>query len=146
MPKETTDLPGYTTWTTNATTTGGEGILGIDAVFTGPMNQINPFGSSTIFQDNNFILGFLELSVDQDSQFSFTSHADLLLVKQEENGSLLNAAFAITSEGDTGASSVDFAQIVIPNGATVNYSIEFNDGRGIAIPISGSITGTAVED
>ena len=128
----------------NATTTGGEGILGIDAVFTGTMNQINPFGISSIFQ-NNMLFGFFGASVDQDSQFSF-SHTDLLVAKQEENGSRLHAAFAITSEGDTGASSVDFAHIVIPNGATVNYSIEFDDGRGIAIPISGSITGTVAED
>ena len=48
----------------------------------------------------------------------------------------LNAAFAWASGG---VASVDFAQIVIRVGDSVTYNLEFDNGQGVAIPVSGTI-------
>jgi hypothetical protein len=84
----TTDLPGFTTWTLRATTDAG-GIQGIDATFTGPMNQVNPAGNASIFEDANLFFGFVGASVDQDSQFHWPS-GDVVVARSGESTSGLD--------------------------------------------------------
>ncbi len=46
-----------------------------------PVNQINPFGVSTIFQDNNFnVITGTGSNVNDDSQFLFHTVTDSLTV------------------------------------------------------------------
>jgi hypothetical protein len=130
----TTDLPGYTTFTMTASTDVG-GIQGIDATFTGAMNQVNPAGNASIFEDANGFFSFVGASIDQDSQFHWAS-GDVVVARQAESATSLDGAFAWASGG---VGSVDFAHIVVPDGGSVTYSIEFDDGQGVAIPVSGTV-------
>ena len=130
----TTGLAGYTTFTMTASTDVG-GIQGIDATFSGAMNHINPAGNAAIFQDANGFFSFVGASVDQDSQFNWAS-GDVVVAAQGESADSLNGAFAWSTGG---VASVDFAQIVVADGGSVTYSIEFDDGQGVAIPVSGTV-------
>ena len=130
----TTGLAGYTTYTMTASTDVG-GIQGIDATFAGAMNQVNPAGNASIFQDANGFFSFVGASVDQDSQFNWAS-GDVVVARQGESADSLDGAFAWSSGGVV---SVDFAQIVVAEGGTVTYNIEFDDGQGVAIPVSGTL-------
>src|SRR5262245_31559498 len=80
----TTGLPGFRTVTVTATSTvAGELIQGVDFFggpiynmdlgFFGPMNQVNPSGQPTVFQDLNAFFG--ATPVAQDSQFLFATNA-----------------------------------------------------------------------
>lgn len=115
-------------------------INGIDATFTGDMNQINPFGLATIFNNNN---GAIEGSEGAgasrlDSQFNFPN--TVLNIGAEEGAALLKAAITNLASSNTGELSI--AQIVLPSGGSAMYdfSIEVS-GNPIAIPLMGTIGG-----
>jgi len=142
----TTDLAGFTTFTLTADTTDGV-VIGFDFVgngsnfgFFGPMNQINPGGSATVFNDANAFFGFVGADTSQDSQFLVNS-SDGIAINPAESGQVLQAAFNVSS-GDLGGSVVPFAQIVIQDGNTVAYdgTLTIFDGQqNFLAPVSGTL-------
>lgn len=133
----TTDLTGYTTWTVTATSDSGA-INGIDATFAGAMNHVNPNGMATIFNDSNGFFGFVNANASQDSQFLFGS-ADILSTATGEGDSLLKGALTNLSAHSGGATSIDFAQIVMADGGSVTFTADFDDGGSAAVSVSGGI-------
>ena len=129
----TAGLDGFSTWTVNATSDSGD-INGIDVTFSGAMNQLNPFGLATIFQDMNQALG---ADVSHDSQFLFKSNTILSTATGEDSSKLTGAITNIANLG--GGMSVDFAQIVIADGGSVTYSAKFDDGGGVAAAADGTV-------
>jgi hypothetical protein len=122
------NLPGYSTWTLTATTNDGSQIQGFDFAslptygFFGGMNQVNPAGAATIFQDSNGFFSFVPgADVSQDSQFKFKS-SDLTVPAgfASESATQLRAVFASSAPLGT---SVSFVQLAIPNAlvGTVAY-------------------------
>ena len=126
----TTDMPGFTTWTVNATSDTGP-INGIDVTFNGAMNQVNPFGGmSTIWQDSNQIFDNIPENVSQDSQFLYKSSEVFLLPSEMKEGdNLLAGVFTHIASHTGGAMSVDFAQIVAPNGSTISFDAQFDESN-----------------
>jgi hypothetical protein len=137
----TTDMPGFTTWTVNATSDTGP-INGIDVTFNGAMNQVNPcaWGNclDTIFNDNNGPIGQSGGHVSQDSQFLYKS-SDVFLLSSEmkEGDNLLAGVFTQIASHTGGAMSVDFAQIVVPNGSEISFDAQFDDLSNTAISYVG---------
>ena len=116
---------GYHTFTLSLLTEGSESFRGVDATFTGAMNQINPAGNSTIF--NDYLLWWEWIGIDRafDSHFLFSS-STLLTIGAQESSIHLKAA--ISGLADNGLPDLaPFAQIVAKNGA-VSYSLAFDAG------------------
>jgi hypothetical protein len=94
----TTGLPGYITETLTATDTDAtEKIIGFDFAsgssgFFGAMNQVNPFGISTVFNDNNAFFPVVGATPDQDSQFQVNSGSGIFVIPAE-TANKLQAAF-----------------------------------------------------
>jgi len=119
----TPGLSGYTTWTVNLSTDFDQ-LSTIDAKFNSPvMNQVNPLGFPTIFQDNNALFGFVGANVLQDSQFLFNTTTDSLLVvpapTTSEGPTKLTSAFT----GFSPFVSKNIAQLVIPTANELTYNI-----------------------
>lgn len=113
----TVGLPGYSTFAFTAHSDLGQ-IQGFDFAsqpdfgFFGPMNQVNPLGKPTIFQDHNPDMASVGADVSQDSQFKFnTSTLTIPAGFASESGSQLRALFAANSPLGM---SVPFAQIAVP--------------------------------
>jgi hypothetical protein len=144
----TNDKPGYTTWTLTASATDGEQIVGFDFAsmpaygFFGPMNQINPAGNSTIFNEwHNFFL-LWNLDFGQDSHFNFFS-PNLTVPGgfASESSTSLRAVFASSTSLGT---SVPFVSLVIPDAAaaTVAFTgtVTTNTGGVFGdVPVSGIV-------
>ena len=113
----TKDLEGFTTWMVSAASDSGP-ISGIDVTFSEAMNQVNPFGAATIWQDTNGLITGTGADISQNSQFLFMS-ADVfpLAAEMAEGAFLLKGAFTNISAHTGGEMSVDFAQIVIADGS-----------------------------
>ncbi len=116
----TVDLPGYTTYQVSITTDTGN-ITGFELTLTGNgdvLNQINPAGNASIFQDSNGFFGFVGADVSQDTQFNFML-ADVTLVSSSESAGSLTGIFALA--GGTGsplaAPSINVMQVCMPNGS-----------------------------
>src|SRR5262245_43404831 len=95
----TVGIAGMTTYSVTATAAAGEKIIGFDFVggggtygVTGAMNQINPAGQATVFNDNNGFFGFVGADVSQDSQFKVTSTKGIP-INPSESSTALKAAF-----------------------------------------------------
>lgn len=115
----TTDLAGFTTYTLSLTSDSGN-ITSLQGDFSGPLNQINPLGNPSIFNDNNGFFGFVGANDTQDSQFLFNTVSDsLLIATQGESATSLEGSFT----GFTPFVSGDFAQLVIPDGQIVDFTI-----------------------
>lgn len=121
----TPDLDGYTTFTLSIVLDAGETFRGVDATFDGPMNQVNPFASATIFNDfNNTLFPPAGADPAQDSQFSFAS-TDVLSIGTEESATSLVGA--LSGLPDFAETTIQFAQIAsIPNDVT--YRLAFDLG------------------
>jgi hypothetical protein len=134
----TTNMPGFTTWTVNATSDTGP-INGIDVTFNGAMNQVNPFGGmSTIWQDSNQSFDNIPENVLQDSQFLYkSSEVFPLSSEMKEGDNLLAGVFTNIASHTGGATSVDFAQIVVPNGSEISFDAQFDDRSSVAISYVG---------
>lgn len=144
----TVGLPGFRTYNLTATTDVGQ-IQGFDFAsqaaygFFGVMNQVNPFGLPTVFNDNNAAIPAVGGDASQDSQFTFKS-SDLTIPAgfASESGSQLRAVFAASAPLGT---SVPFAQIVIPEDAAgyVTFTGQIQIANGAAITdnlVSGFVT------
>lgn len=95
----TVGLDGYTTYTFTATAGADEKIIGFDFAggagtygIGGPMNQLNPFGQSTVFGDANLLAGAAGLNMGLDSQFNVLSTKGIA-IRPEESANSLKAAF-----------------------------------------------------
>jgi len=122
----TVGLAGFTTYTLTASTDDGSQIQGFDfgskpefGLF-GSMNQVNPFGLVTVFNDNNAAIG-ATADVSQDSQFKFNSgQVTVPAGFASEGADHLQAVFAAAAPLGT---SVPFAQLAIPDAA--NGTVQF---------------------
>lgn len=146
----TVGLPGFTTVTLTASTDNGSNIYGFDFAskpsygFFGPMNQVNPAGGATVFQDLNAFFAFLEPPVDlsRDSQFKFfTSQLTIPGGFASESNSKLRAIFA---SGVSLGASLPFVQLVIPEAAaaTVNYVGQIQTIFGSGLPLDNNVSGS----
>jgi len=118
-----TDLADHTTWTMNVSTSVGL-ISSMDGYFKGPMNQVNPFGTSpTVFQDNNHLFGFDPSAgpVDNDSQFMFHVQNEGILVVTGETAEGPNVLSTAMTKFAPFASR-DAVQLCIANGDLVEYN------------------------
>lgn len=124
----TVGLAGYTTWTLKASTYDGRKIVGFDFAsqpyygfgFFGPMNQVNPAGVPTIFQDANIFFWYVGADVSQDSQFLFNTSAVVVPAGfASESSRELRAV--IYSETSLGTTNVPFVQVVIPDDSVVSF-------------------------
>jgi hypothetical protein len=149
----TPGLPGFTTYTVTATADAP--IVAVDFAgngsndpatgrgFFGVLNQVNPFGLPTIFNDNNTVFSVVGSDPARDSQFrvnssTVTDPAGLA----EEGPNLLQAAWAWSTPQ---SNSVAFAQLVIPNTVgTVQYRgtvTVFRDGVNVDLPVTSGVLG-----
>jgi hypothetical protein len=156
-PAATSGLPGFTTWTFTAhAKTEGAQIQGFDFFgtpenqwgFFGPMNQVNPFGLATVFQDNNGAITGSGAQVSQDSQFLFTS-GSLVVVPNTASESASSLRVAAASGTPLGT-SVNIAQIVLADAANAPISfvgnIGFNAASGIAAVNASGMVGVRVPE
>jgi hypothetical protein len=144
----TVGLPGFTTVTLTATTDNGSQLRGFDFAslpaygFFGPMNQVNPAGTATVFADNNSFFPFVGADVSQDSQFKFfTNQVTVPAGFSSESNSKLRAIFA---SGVALGTSLAFVQLAIPDAAvaTVNYLGQIQTTLGSANPIDNNVSGS----
>lgn len=124
----TVGLDGYNTYRITATSDLGN-IVGFDFSevgsygLTGPMNQVNPFESSTIF--NDITLSKFNLDNSQDTRFLFKSQ-DVVSLFATESNSALHGAFALSGDlQQTIGNSVPFLQIATPQSSLVNLKGSF---------------------
>jgi hypothetical protein len=133
----TPNLPGYRTFTLSMLTEGSEVLRGVDATFTGALNQVNPAGQPTILNDANGFFQFVGADPRQDSQFPFLSSTVLTIGGQESN-TLLKAA--ISGLADNGLSNpAPFAQLVTPDPFSIQTSLSFDLGGANPVTHSGSL-------
>jgi len=144
----TVGLAGFTTWTLTASSDNGAQIVGFDFAsqptfgFFGSMNQVNPVGQPTIFQDNNAFFAFVGADISQDSQFKYLKSAMTVPAGFEsESSTQLRALFA--SAVGLGTSTA-FVQLTIPNAAagTVNYVGDIQTQLGTANPLDNRVSGS----
>jgi hypothetical protein len=145
----TVALAGFTTVTLTAASDNGAQIVGFDFAsqpsygFFGPMNQVNPVGSPTIFVD---AFGFncpfgVPCDPSQVSHFKFSSTSMTIPAGfASESSSKLRAVFA---SGTGLGTSVLFVQLVIPNAAaaTVNYAGAIQTQFGSTNPVDNAVSG-----
>jgi hypothetical protein len=151
----TDGMPGFTTWTLTASTDGlipGEQIQGFDFAsqpafgFFGAMNQVNPFGLATIFEDNNAAISATS-HVSRDSQFKFTtSEVTVPAGFSSEGPNQLRSVFAAGAPLGT---SVPFVQLAIPDAilAPVLFAGQVQTVRGTAVvdnSVAGSVPGVPI--
>ncbi len=128
-------LPGHVLYELAAESTSGD-IVGFDFFgpggtfgFFGPMNQINPAGNPSIFNDANGFFGSVGADVTQDSQFTLPSTVGLTLPSTLNEGTgLLQAMIAFTRNPQSGLFS--FAQIAAPTEAQVVFQGQFTIDTG----------------
>ncbi len=85
------------------------------------INQVNPQGLPTVFNDQNDQFGSAGAHPSQDSQFLFSAN-DLLIGESSESSSELTASFTYPGNVNFGH-EVDLAQIVIPETSEFTYEI-----------------------
>lgn len=143
----TVDLPGYLTFTLSIDPAEGEDLRGIDATFTGPMNQVL-FGSEEVLSWEfgppcfNCDPPWEEIT-NQDSHLLFDPDgpgggSPFLLTGEESDESLI-VLIAGLQFIDPPVGPTPVAQIVIPYGDTVDYELEFDLGGGEAVPFAGTL-------
>ena len=122
----TVGLPNFTTFTLTAASDQGN-IIGFNFDssggsgfgFSGPMNQENPFGLITIFDDVSDAAFFgAGLDPSQDSHFNVAT-ADGIVVNPFENGNKMTGAWNISSGS---LAVLPLAQIVLPDGQIATYA------------------------
>jgi len=103
----------------NFASTGGSGLG-----FTGAMNQVSPFGQATVFNDTPDALYSAAGSArGNDSHFLVLSAGNIVVGDSESANTLSGAWNTSNVAGATNA--LAFAQIVLPQGGSVQYSGDF---------------------
>jgi hypothetical protein len=124
----TVNLPGFVTDTITATVAPGEKIIGFDFVsafgkgygITGPMNQVNPAGVSTVFADHNAIFPLFSMDETWDSQFIVQSWKGIT-VQPSESANSLKAAFSYYNQYIAADATNTWSFVQIAHAAEVNY-------------------------
>jgi len=116
---------GYTTDTLTFTNTDAtEKFIGFNFAapfgFFGTMNQVNPVGQPTVYQDNNAFIALVSGTPDQDSQFKVTSTQGIP-VSSVEGPTVLQSAFNFTGSNNGGIAWA-LAQIARPSAGQVTYT------------------------
>jgi hypothetical protein len=129
----TPDAAAFTTYFVHVVPADGATVTSVDGRFAaglaGAMRQVNPFGLSTVLNDNNgFIISAGENPL-ADSQFEFNSNDVSFVVNAGESGTVLSAALA-GIEPMTGRFTL--AHVVLADGVfgTWQISIVQRDGAG----------------
>jgi len=135
----------YTTQTLTFTNTDAtEKFVGFNFAsplgFSGTMNQINPLGNASVYQDGNTFFPFVSATPDQDSQFKVTSTQGIA-VNSEESGSSLRSAFAFTGTNNAGF-VWPLVQIAFPNAGSVTYSGTLTVANAQGVQRLESVSGT----
>jgi hypothetical protein len=129
----TLGLPGFDTYQITATSNLGS-VVGVDFVgdgsrgIFGPLNQIQPYGQTTIFPSP--VLTSDNLA--EDSQFLVKSN-DVLSILTSESGDHLQGAFSFLGDKQLSAGqSLSFAQLTTadPTAVTLNGTIVTRDALG----------------
>lgn len=129
---DTPGLPGYRTYTLTATSDNP--IIGFNFAqpnygFFGQLNQVNPSGLPTVFQNNNALFSSVGAVVSQDSQFLFNSNALVLPAGySSESGSQLRSIFASVIPLGT---TVAFAQVAALGRVQFQGSVAFEVGNDV---------------
>ena len=126
----TDGLAGYTTHTVTATSDSAA-VNGIDGSFTGAMNQSKAFGALDTPWQNSGALdtsGAMYIQA-HDSYWAFND-TDVLPIAAEmtEDGNHLAGVFTNISAHTGGLTSVVIAQLVLPPGGQVAYTLSFDAG------------------
>ena len=128
----TPGLPGYHTHTLHLQSVfpmkgfdfacdGGNSITlgGTSCGFTGPLNQVNPVGLPTIYQDYNALFPLVPADVKQDSQFKVVSSTVVVPAGVSEEGpNILQGAWEFAAPI---GQNFDVAQVVIPDSGIVHF-------------------------
>lgn len=119
----------------------GDNAVDDDLGIWGPLNQINPFGTPSIFSNNNNILEGTGNNPLLDSQFLFNGTGQTSVTIPDgfsrESASMLAATFA--AAGPIG-STVPFARVVMPEGGVGTFSgIVVVGSNFTEVPVSGII-------
>lgn len=122
---DTQGLPGFKTYEIFVTDTlgripaafdfygdGSTGPLGGNGIF-GPMNQVNPVGLSTIFNDNNGLFASVGALPVQDSQFKFNTSSIVHIANYSRES--VNRLQTVFAQGSGFPANFTLAQIVVPN-------------------------------
>lgn len=132
----TVGIPGMTTYTLTAIAAAGEKVVGFDFVggtygIYGPLNQVNPFGLPTVFNDNNVLFLPAGKDVSQDTQFLVKS-TDGIAINRSESANSLRAAFAFLPANLPWGNTLAFAQIATSNPSQVHYygTLTIRDSAG----------------
>lgn len=97
----TVGIPGMFTYTLTVTAGAGEKFIGFDFAsgpgygVSGQLNQVNPVGLPTIFNDNNLIFPLVGADVSQDTQFKVRS-TDGVVSNASESATSLKATFNLS--------------------------------------------------
>jgi hypothetical protein len=137
----TVGVPGMNTYTLTAIAPAGEKIIGFDFVgggglfgFNGPMNQINPVGQSTVFNDNNAFFPFVPADTSADSQFKVKTTEGIAL-NGAEGANLLKGAFnySAANVGALASNVWAFVQIATSNPEAVTFkgTLTVRNGQGV---------------
>ncbi|MCH8841032.1 MAG: PEP-CTERM sorting domain-containing protein [Planctomycetes bacterium] len=145
----TVDLAGLTTWTLTAQSDQGD-IIGFNFDssgasgfgFIGSMNQVNPFGLTTIFDDvgPGAYLGD-GAHISQDSHFGVAGSTGIVVNPFEDGNSLFGAWNTTTGNFPI----LTLAQLTIPDGQSVSYLGEITvagTGGNILESVTGNVGGS----
>ncbi len=130
----TVGLTGYTTyqvWVTSDSGTINGFELSVDAHSGSALNQVNPFGSVTIFTDNNGIITGTGGDVSQDTQFNYSSLDVLgLSASYIESSTRLAGTFAWAggSNDANAALEVNILQVCMADGDYASLSGKLTTG------------------
>ncbi len=139
---EPVDLPGFTVVTFSVDSV--RPITSIGADFDGPMNQVNPEETWTVFNDINPFFEFYGAHPTQDSHFqlSSTRNNDAWMMSAFGSESEINLEANLTLEGAAPfGSALSLAQIVIPNDTPgLQWEITIVDDHGNNYTRDGKVT------
>ncbi|MEQ9460412.1 MAG: hypothetical protein RIG82_05625 [Phycisphaeraceae bacterium] len=139
LQEEIEGLPGYTAHIMNlAIDTGVVNAMELD-VLASSLNQVQPEGVSTIFQENNIFLDYLGMDPRHDTQLLFNRSIEAVhLIRAAESDRHVDAVFGL--RGDAGFTNRDIARIVLPDNGAANYHLKaVSPQEGRIVEFSGRI-------
>ena len=143
----TDGLPGFMTAIVSVETEAGESFRGVDATFTGDLNQVQAAGMDTPLGNLN---AFIAADVLKDSQFLFTGTENgFLSIGVAETASLLKGAISGLANLDTALPNpAPFARLVYAEGSAPNIQVDLAvDGGGVdPVVYNGTLQGLLVPE
>ncbi len=138
---DTVGLPGFSTVILSVQSDDGDSFRGIDATFTGALNQVQAAGFDTPFGNFN---AFIPASAHQDSQFLFLgTETGLLSIGVAETANSLGGAISGLANLDTPlANPAPFVRLVVPTGSSIGSDIQVEISGDLGQPEPFSYAGT----